>query len=105
MKKHILLIGAAGLMALSSLAQAETTKQPVAKWTCSDFLAVDESFQPTAVGLGEAINKKGKVEDAVLDVDGIAKITPIVVTACKETPKESFVSKLKAEWAKVKKDV
>ena len=105
MKKHILLIGAAGLMALSSLAQAETTKQPVANWTCADFLAVDESFQPTAVGLGEAINKKGKVEDAVLDVDGIAKITPIVVTACKETPKESFVSKLKAEWEKVKKDV
>lgn len=55
--------------------------------------------------MGEAINKKGKVEDAVLDVDGIAKITPLVVTACKETPKESFVSKLKAEWDKVKKDV
>ena len=104
MKKHILLMGAVGLAALSTLAQAET-KQPVAKWTCADFLAVDESFQPTAVGLGEAINKKGKVEDAVLDVDGIAKITPLVVTACKETPKESFVSKLKSEWAKIKKDV
>ena len=104
MKKHILLMGAVGLVALSTLAQAEP-KQPVSKWTCADFLAVDESFQPTAVGLGEAINKKGKVEDAVLDVDGIAKITPIVVTACKETPKESFVSKLKSEWSKSKKDV
>ena len=104
MKKHIRLVGALGLAALSTLAQAET-KQPVAQWTCADFLAVDESFQPTAVGLGEAINKKGKVEDAVLDVDGIAKITPLVVTACKETPKDSFVSKLKSEWDKVKKDV
>ena len=57
MKKHILFMGVVGLAALSTLAQAET-KQPVAKWTCADFLAVDESFQPTAVGLGEAINKK-----------------------------------------------
>ncbi|NNG65521.1 HdeA, partial [Pseudomonas fragi] len=56
-------------------------------------------------GLGEAVNKKGQVEDAVLDVDGVAKITPLVITACKETPKESFVQKIKSEWAKVKKDV
>ena len=104
MKKHILLVGVVGLAALSTLAQAET-KQPVAKWTCADFLAVDETYQPIAVGLGEAVNKKGQVEDAVLDVDGVAKITPLVITACKETPKESFVQKIKSEWAKVKKDV
>ena len=104
MKKHILLMGAVGLVALSTLAQAET-KQPVSKWTCADFLAVDETYQPIAVGLGEAVNKKGQVEDAVLDVDGVAKITPLVITACKETPKESFVQKIKSEWAKVKKDV
>ena len=104
MKKHILLVGVVGLAALSTLAQAET-KQPVAKWTCADFLAVDESFQPTAVGLGEAINKQGKVEDAVLDVAGVEKITPLVVTACEKDKKASFVQKLKEEWAKVKKDV
>ena len=104
MKKHILLLSAVSLVALSGLAQADA-KQPVAKWTCADFLAVDESYQPTAIGLGEAVNKKGQVEDAVLDVDGIAKITPLVITACKESPTESFVQKIKSEWAKVKKDV
>lgn len=105
MKKHILIVGAVGLAALSSLAQAADTKQPVSKWTCEDFLAVDESFRPTAVGLGEAVNKNGKVEDAVLDVDGVAKITPLVITACEKDQKTSFVQKLKEEWAKVKTDV
>ncbi|GLX91599.1 acid stress chaperone HdeA [Pseudomonas fragi] len=105
MKKHIVLVGAAGLFALSTLAQAADAKQPISAWTCESFLAVDESFRPTAVGLGEAVNKSGKVEDAVLDVAGVEKITPLVVTACEKDKKASFVQKLKEEWAKVKKDV
>lgn len=105
MKKYILMMGAASLVALTSMAHAADTKQPVSKWTCEDFLAVKDTFQPTAVGLGEAINKSGKVEDAVLDVDGVETLTPLVITACKEAPKDSFVQKIKSEWAKVKKDV
>ncbi|WP_241485599.1 HdeA/HdeB family chaperone [Pseudomonas lundensis] len=55
--------------------------------------------------MGEAVNKSGKVEDAVLDVAGVEKITPLIVTACEKDKKASFVQKLKEEWAKVKKDV
>ena len=55
--------------------------------------------------MGEAVNKSGKVEDAVLDVDGVAKITPLVVTACEKDKSTGFVQKLKDEWSKVKKDV
>ncbi|WP_421666786.1 HdeA/HdeB family chaperone [Pseudomonas lundensis] len=58
-----------------------------------------------SLGLGEAVNKSGKVEDAVLDVAGVEKITPLIVTACEKDKKASFVQKLKEEWAKVKKDV
>ncbi len=47
---------------------AADNKKPVNSWTCEDFLAVDESFQPTAVGFAEALNNKDKPEDAVLDV-------------------------------------
>ncbi|MES2869722.1 MAG: acid-activated periplasmic chaperone HdeA [Pseudomonadota bacterium] len=105
MKKHLLMMGAVSLAALSTFAHAADTKQPVSKWTCEDFLAVNESFRPTAVGLGEAVNKNGKVEDAVLDVAGVEKITPLIVTACEKDQKTSFVQKLKEEWAKIKKDV
>ncbi|KMM85159.1 HdeA/HdeB family protein [Pseudomonas taetrolens] len=104
MKKHCLMMAAVSLAALSTLAQAADTKQPVSQWTCEDFLAVDDSFKPTAVGLGEVVNKSGKVEDAVLDVDGVEKITPLIVTACEKDQKTSFVQKLKEEWSKVKKD-
>ena len=104
MKKYILMMGAASLVALTSMAQAADAK-PVSKWTCEDFLAVKESFQPTAVGLGEAVNKSGKVEDAVLDVDGVAKVTPEVITACQQDKKATFVHKIKDAWSKVKKDV
>ena len=104
MKKYILMMGAASLVALTSMAHADT-KQPVSKWTCEDFLAVKDTFQPTAVGLGEAVNKSGKVEDAVLDVDGVETLTPLVITAFKEAPKDSFVQKIKSEWTKVKKDM
>jgi len=97
------MIGAFGLVAMSTLAHAADTKQPVSKWTCEDFLAVEESFQPTAVGVAEALNQSGEVEDAVMDVEGIETVTPMVVTACKEDPKASFTQKIKDEWSKVKK--
>lgn len=38
--------------------KAADNKKPVNSWTCEDFLAVDESFQPTAVGFAEALNKR-----------------------------------------------
>ncbi|HAX0092101.1 TPA: acid-activated periplasmic chaperone HdeA, partial [Escherichia coli CD311] len=74
-------------------------------WTCEDFLAVDESFQPTAVGFAEALNNKDKPEDAVLDVQGIATVTPAIVQACTQDKKASFKDKVKGEWDKIKKDM
>ncbi len=63
-------------------AQKQLITKPVNSSTCEDFLAVDESFQPTAVGFAEALNNKDKPEDAVLDVQGIATVTPAIVQAC-----------------------
>lgn len=70
-----------------------------------DFLVVDESFQPTAVGFAEALNNKDKPEDAVLDVQGIATVTPAIVQACTQDKKASFKDKVKGEWDKIKKDM
>ena len=74
-------------------------------WTCEDFLAVDESFQPTAVGYAEALNNKDKPEDAVLDVQGIATATPAIIQACSQDKKANFKDKVKGEWDKIKKDM
>ncbi len=46
-------------------------------------------------------NKKGKEEDAVIDVDGIETVTPAIIEACKQEPKASFWKKAEAELKKV----
>ena len=85
--------------------KAADNKKPVNSWTCEDFLAVDESFQPTAVGFAEALNNKDKPEDAVLDVQGIATVTPAIVQACTQDKQANFKDKVKGEWDKIKKDM
>lgn len=62
-------------------------------------------FQPTAVSFAEALNNKDKPEDAVLDVQGIATVTPAIVQACTQDKKASFKDKVKGEWDKIKKDM
>ncbi|KHS42787.1 acid-activated periplasmic chaperone HdeA [Hafnia paralvei] len=105
MNKKTLLISMVCLMGFSAIGHAAENKNPVKSWTCEDFLALDESFKPTAIGFAEALNKKDKPEDAVLDVDGTEKVIPLVIEACKQNPKESFAQKVKSEWKKVKKDM
>jgi acid stress chaperone HdeA len=59
--------------------------------------------KPKAVYFAVAYAKGGKPEAAVLDVEGIEKITPLVIEECKAAPKESFWGKVKAEVKKVGK--
>lgn len=77
-------------------------KKPVNTWTCEDFLAVNESFQPSVVGFADALNKKGHPEDAVLDIQGISTVTPAVILACTQDKKNSFKDKVRDEWEKIK---
>ena len=87
------------------MANASPTKKPVNNWTCEDFLALDESYQPTAIGVATALNNKGKPGAQVLDVEGIQKVTPIIIEECKKDKKQNFKQKLTAEWMKMKKDL
>lgn len=58
MNKKTLLISMVCLMGFSAIGHAAENKKPVKSWTCEDFLALDESFKPTAIGFAEALNKK-----------------------------------------------
>lgn len=94
MNKKTLLISMVCLMGFSAIGHAAENKKPVKSWTCEDFLALDESFKPTAIGFAEALNKKDKPEDAVLDVDGTEKVIPLVIEACKQNRKSLSLKKL-----------
>ncbi|MVW71956.1 acid-activated periplasmic chaperone HdeA [Bordetella sp. 15P40C-2] len=86
MKKVIFAVAVAGLAAFSATTHADT-KQPVPLWLCSDYLTLDESVRPTALGFAAAVNHNGDVQKAVVDVEGIAKVQPQLLTYCKENPK------------------
>lgn len=105
MKKCILFAGIACFFTYSAATLADENKKPVASWSCEEFLALDGTFQPTAIGFAEALNKKDKPEDSVLDINGIEKVTPILVDACKKDPQSNFLAKLKSSWDELKKDM
>ncbi|MBS0849425.1 acid-activated periplasmic chaperone HdeA [Citrobacter sp. JGM124] len=89
MKKVLGIILGVSLI-IPAMSQAADQKKPVNNWTCEEFLDIDSTFQPVAVGFSEALNNKDKPEDAVLDVDGIQTLTPLVIQACEADKTASF---------------
>jgi acid stress chaperone HdeA len=102
MKLALSMLFATAAMAASVAAHADS-KKPVALWLCSDYLAVNESIKPTALGFAEAVNRKGKPEAETLDIEGVAKVQPEVLTYCKENPKIALRDALVQSWTKIKK--
>lgn len=88
------------MTASSAVLAAKAPNKPVDKWTCGEFLELDETYQPNAVFFAEGFTKAGKPVDAVMDVDGTLKVTPKVIEACTQNTQGSFVDTLKATKAK-----
>ncbi|MEM8366735.1 HdeA/HdeB family chaperone, partial [Morganella morganii] len=61
--KKLIIVGAIVAAMTSAFAMAadstgpkhDVTQKPVSQWTCDDFLSIDESFYPTAVGIAGII--------------------------------------------------
>lgn len=97
-----LYLAAAVAAVFTTTAQADT-KKPVSKWTCEEFLAVEDQFQPKVIYWSSAQGKGGKPSGFV-DIEGAEKVVPMVIDDCKKAPQESYWSKLKAAWKKVEAD-
>lgn len=101
--KPVYFIAAAALSFFATNALAEM-KKPTSKWTCEDFLAVDDQFQPKVIYWSSAQSKKGKPLATDVDIEGTERVIPMVIDDCKKAPQESFWSKLKGAWKKVETD-
>jgi acid stress chaperone HdeA len=66
--------------------------------TCEEFLSYDEVTRPQIVYWSEGLNGKGKPEDAVIDIDRINSLVPVLVEDCTKEPKSSY-------WQKIKRDI
>ena len=89
------------VMTLAPAAALAEAKKPIAKWTCADFLAVDDAFKPKVIYWATAYSKAGKPEVATIDIEGTEKIIPMITEDCTKMPQESFWQKLKNDWRKV----
>lgn len=98
LRKIVLATAVAGLATTSAFAAGN--KKPVSKWTCAEFLAVDDQFKPKVVYAATAYSKAGKPEADVIDIEGTERVTPMIVDACTKAPQASFMDKVKTEWQK-----
>jgi HdeA/HdeB family protein len=85
-----------------AFAQSASSKKPLEKMTCEEFVGLEDSFKPHAVSWAVAYGADGKPESAGVNVEGIQRVVPVVIEACQKTPKESFWQKVKAEFTKLR---
>jgi acid stress chaperone HdeA len=83
-------------------AKVDSTKKPLAKVTCEDFLAFDEVIQPKYVIAAAAHAKGGQPKTIVIDVVETETLVPILIEECTRTPKVSFFDKLKSKLKQLK---
>ena len=70
-------------------------KEPVTKWTCADFLGVEDAFRPKLIYWATAQAKAEKPEAATINIEGTEKVIPIIVEDCKKAPRTRFGRNLK----------
>src|SRR3954467_4100838 len=83
---------------------AADTKKPIAKWTCADFLGVEDTFKPKLISWASAHAKADKPEVATINIEGTEKVIPIVIEDCKKAPQDAFWQKLDAGWKRLEGD-
>jgi hypothetical protein len=120
MKRHTLVaIGISAALVSSALAQKlaaaasadklDKTAKPAkvvkgtnpAKMTCGEFLALEDVVKPKVVYWAEGFDRKGKAEEATVDVETTDRLVPVIIEVCQKEPKASFWKKIKAEFKKV----
>ena len=73
-----------------------------AKMTCEDFIALDEVARPKVIYWADGFNRKGQIDDEVIDFGRDDRLVPMLVEECAKNPKHSLVAKVKAEAKKAK---
>jgi acid stress chaperone HdeA len=75
--------------------KAASSKKPLGKLTCEEFVAIDDVIKPQYVIAAVAYTKGGKAKDAVIEVVETDTLIPVLIEECQKAPKESFWAKLK----------
>jgi len=74
--------------------------RPVEKITCREFVALDDVFKPQAVSLALGYDRAKHPEAEVVDVTGIDRVVPVIVTSCRARPRETLLQRVRAHLQK-----
>lgn len=95
------------IIAVGSVATPVAFAAPAthATMTCKQFVAIDEVSRPKVVYWAEGVSRKGRPQDAVMDIEETERLIPVVTEQCRRAPQASFMTKLEQSWDKVKNDI
>lgn len=94
--KFVMAVVSGVLLSTSMMTPVMAAAQKPVKMSCEEFVALDDVVKPKVVYWAEGFNSKGKPVDQVMDVERTDKLIPVLITECRETPKQTF-------WQRVKK--
>ena len=80
---------------VSMTSPAYAAMQRPGKITCEEFVALDDVVKPKVVYWTEGFDKKGKPDDAIVDIDETDKLIPTIITECQSSPKAQFMKTMK----------
>jgi acid stress chaperone HdeA len=102
--KRISVIIAAMTVIAGATAQAamkKTPPKPIEKITCRDFIALDNVFKPQAVSLALGYDRAKRPDAEIVDVTGIDRVVPVIITSCRARPSETLLQRVRARLHKL----
>ncbi len=105
MIKPVTVVLGAGLMLCAGASSAATKTFHPSRMSCQEFLSLDQVQQPKIIYWTEGANHKGTSKNAVIDIDTVDNLVPVVVEQCKSSPRASLWSKIDSSWHKLEADV
>ncbi len=81
-------------------AVAAPAKKPVPvksaeKFTCREFLALDDQFKPTAVSFVLGYDKAKRPEAKDVDVAGVDRVVPVIISTCRARPTQTLLKRIR----------
>lgn len=76
----------------AAVTQAKTVD--ARKITCEEFVGLDETVKPQLLMFIEGVNKAGKKEAAVVELDQLSRPLDFVAVECQKTPKATVWQKV-----------
>ncbi|WP_420382646.1 HdeA/HdeB family chaperone [Novosphingobium sp.] len=102
MRLPLSLILAAGILATSPAFAATPMHATI---TCREFVSYDEVTLPKVVCWAEGAWRKGRPQDAVMDIEETERLIPIVTDQGRRGPQAPFMTELKQAWDKLNDDI